>query len=139
MYYSNFNRTSATICRKKSTIFCQILTENDAMPAEIKYSGYKRGLSVRINAIFCCCALFGVQINSMFYAYFGTVAIRLGSIPFQENLLVGHGLRVLKNVTQYSQFELLSLSRIVEHYVLIKKQFVTFSENLDRCTGSFIF
>ena len=101
-----------------------------------RYSGYKRGLSVRINAIFCC-ALFGVQINSMFYAYFGTVAIRLGSIPFQENLLVGHGLRVLKNVTQYSQFELLSLSRIVEHYVLIKKQFVTFSENLDRCTGSF--
>ena len=32
---------------------------------------------MRINAIFCCCALFGVQINSMFYAYFGTVAVRL--------------------------------------------------------------
>ena len=32
---------------------------------------------MRINAIFCCCALFGVQIHSMFYAYFGTVAIGL--------------------------------------------------------------
>ena len=35
-----------------------------------RYSGYKRDLSVRINAIFCC-ALFGVQINSTFYAYLG--------------------------------------------------------------------
>ena len=32
-----------------------------------RYSGYKRGLSVRINAIFCR-ALFGVQINSTFYS-----------------------------------------------------------------------